>query len=45
MLLKKKIEETRRRGRRVKQLPDDLKEKRRHCNLKAEAFFGELALE
>jgi len=45
MLLKKKIEGTRRWRRRVKQLPDGLKEKWWHWNLKVEAFFGELAFE
>jgi hypothetical protein len=36
---------TGRRGRRRKQLLDDLKEKRRYWKLKEEALCGELALE
>ena len=42
------IERMRIRGRRSKQLLDDLKEKRGYCNLKGEALLalcGELALE
>jgi hypothetical protein len=39
------IKETKRRGRRRKQLLDDLEGKRRYWNLKAEAPSGELALE
>jgi hypothetical protein len=43
--LEGRIEMTRRRGRRRKQLLDDLKEKRRYWKLKEEAPCGELALE
>jgi hypothetical protein len=46
--LEERIEMTGRRGRRRKQLLDDLKEKRRCWNLKEEALdrtYGEIALE
>jgi hypothetical protein len=36
--LERRIEKTGRRGRRRKQLMDDLKEKRRYCKLKEEAL-------
>ena len=39
------IEVARRRGRRCKELLDDLKERRVHSHLKEEAVSGELALE
>jgi hypothetical protein len=44
-IIQGKTQGTRRRGRRFKQLLDDLKEMRSYWNLKKEALSGKLALE